>query len=49
MAESLPDSEARSYEVKRSLSLEAFCDAHAEDEEWHPGMLRGGDEGGGLD
>ena len=21
-----------------------FCDAHAEDEEWHPCMLRGGDE-----
>ena len=23
-----------------------FCDAHAEDEEWHPCMLPGGDEGG---
>jgi len=23
-----------------------FCDAHAEDEEWHQCMLRGGDEGG---
>jgi len=23
-----------------------FCDAHAEDEEWHPYMLRGSDGGG---
>jgi hypothetical protein len=23
-----------------------FCDAHAEDEQWHPCMLRPGDEGG---
>jgi len=23
-----------------------FCDAHAEDEEWHPCMLPPGDEGG---
>jgi hypothetical protein len=23
-----------------------FCDAHAEDEEWHPCMLAPGDEGG---
>jgi hypothetical protein len=23
-----------------------FCDAHAEDEEWHPCMLPRGDEGG---
>jgi hypothetical protein len=23
-----------------------FCDAHAEDEEWHPCMLPSGDEGG---
>jgi hypothetical protein len=23
-----------------------FCDAHAEDEEWHPCMLPLGDEGG---
>ena len=23
-----------------------FCDAHAEDDEWHPCMLQPGDEGG---
>ena len=23
-----------------------FCDAHAEDEQWHPCMLPAGDEGG---
>ena len=23
-----------------------FCDAHAEDEEWHPSMLPPGEEGG---
>jgi hypothetical protein len=23
-----------------------FCDAHAEDEKWHPYILPGGDEGG---
>jgi len=25
---------------------QVFCDAHAEDEEWHPSMLPPGEEGG---